>query len=172
MNEHTTPVIPDEKESELQQTPKRSSSWWSARRKLKLLICIIIIIVVALGFWHQHHVRSDKYIKSSFENNKETFQVVADYISLNTICETPTLKRGKLSIRTLCSDDACKDIKPQLEELERRNIAYISCDTTTVTFYTIYDYNYVYYTPLSSLYPVSEDTSLGNGWMYVKISKS
>lgn len=172
MNEQTASVIPDEENSNLHPTKKCSHRPWTTGRKLKLIIWLIIIIAVALGFWHQHYVRSDEYIKSSFKDNKETFQTVADYIYSNTACETPSLKRGKHSIKTLCSDDACKDIKSQLEELERRNIAYISCDVTTVTFFTIYDYNYVYYSPLSSTYPGGEKNALGNGWIYVKTSKS
>lgn len=172
MNEQTASVMTDEEENELQQISKRSRRPRTAGRKLKLIFWLIVIAVTALGFWHQRHVRSDDYIKSFFKDNKETFQTAADYISLNTMGETPSLKRGKRSIKMLCSDDACKDIKPQLEELERRNIAYISCDVTTVTFYTIYDYSYVYYTPLSSYYPDSDKNALGNGWVYVKTSKS
>lgn len=32
---------------------------WSTGRKVKWIIWIVIILAVALGFWHQHYMRSD-----------------------------------------------------------------------------------------------------------------
>ena len=56
-----------------------------------------------------------------------------------------------------------------LEELERRNVTYIDSEGLTVKFYTIYDHYYIYRSPISSS---GGEDNLGDGWSYVKTSKS
>ena len=41
---------------------------WSTGRKVKWIIWIVIILAVALGFWHQHYMRSDSQIKAVFND--------------------------------------------------------------------------------------------------------
>lgn len=165
MSEEVNPVVHDDDIDESGKLRK-----WSTGRKIKWIIWIVIIIAVALGFWHQHYMRSDNAIKAVFNDNKETFQTVADFMIENTSSEDATLRKGKRSVKTISSDKNCKEIKKQIEELERRNIEYIDCDGLTVTFYTIYDCYYVYTSPLSS---AGGEGNLGDGWWsYVKTSKS
>mgnify|MGYP000844533742 FL=1 len=142
---------------------------WSTGRKVKWIIWIVIIIAVGLGFWHQYYMRSESTIKSVFNDNKTTFQTTAEFMIESISSAEPTLSKGKCSVKSLTENDACKPVKKELEELERRNITYIDCDGLTVKFYTIYDYYYVYYSPLSS---AAGEDNLGNGWSYVKTSKS
>ena len=124
---------------------------WSTGRKAKWIIWIVVILAAALGFWHQHYMRSDSQIKAVFDDNK------------------PTLPKGKCSIKSLTENNACKSVKKELEELERRNVTYIDSDGLTVKFYTIYDHYYIYRSPISSS---GGEDNLGNGWSYVKTSKS
>ena len=84
-------------------------------------------------------------------------------------CEKPTLPKGKCSIKSLTENNACKSVKKELDELERRNVTYIDSDGLTVKFYTIYDHYYIYRSPISSS---GGEDNLGNGWSYVKTSKS
>ena len=84
-------------------------------------------------------------------------------------CQKPTLPKGKCSIKSLTENNACKSVKKELEELERRNVTYIDSDGLTVKFYTIYDHYYIYRSPLSSS---GGEDNLGDGWSYVKTSKS
>ena len=73
------------------------------------------------------------------------------------------------SIKSLTENNACKSVKKELEELERRNVTYIDSDGLTVKFYTIYDHYYIYRSPISSS---GGEDNLGDGWSYVKTSKS
>ena len=164
MSEQINPIVSDE---DINSDGKLRK--WSTGRKVKWIIWIVIIIAVALGFWHQYYMRSDSSIKTVFNDNKQTFQTVADFMLGGMTDENARLKKGKRSIGALGRDDSLKDIKTQIEELERRNIAYIECDGTKVIFYTIYDSYYVYFSPLSSTYSGND---LGGGWAYVKTSKS
>ena len=113
---------------------------WSTGRKAKWIIWIVVILAAALGFWHQHYMRSDSQIKAVFDDNK-----------------------------SLSENNACKSVKKELEELERRNVTYIDSDGLTVKFYTIYDHYYIYRSPISSS---GGEDNLGDGWSYVKTSKS
>lgn len=123
---------------------------WSTGRKVKWIIWIVIILAVALGFWHQHYMRSDSQIKAVFNDNKANFQTTAEFMIESISCEKPTLPKGKCSIKSLTENNACKSVKKELEELERRNVTYIDSDGLTVKFYTIYDHYYIYRSPISS----------------------
>lgn len=142
---------------------------WSTGRKAKWIIWIVVILAVALGFWHQHYMRSDSQIKAVFDDNKANFQTTAEFMIESISCEKPTLPKGKCSIKSLTENNACKSVKKELEELERRNVTYIDSDGLTVKFYTIYDHYYIYRSPLSSS---GGEDNLGDGWSYVKTSKS
>lgn len=47
---------------------------WSTGRKVKWIIWIVIILAVALGFWHQHYMRSDSQIKPFSMTLRLTFR--------------------------------------------------------------------------------------------------
>lgn len=142
---------------------------WSTGRKVKWIICIVVILAVALGFWHQHYMRSDSQIKAVFNDNKANFQTTAEFMIESISCEKPTLPKGKCSIKSLTENNACKSVKKELEELERRNVTYIDSDGLTVKFYTIYDHYYIYRSPISSS---GGEDNLGDGWSYVKQVKA
>ncbi|RGF49710.1 hypothetical protein DW015_02120 [Ruminococcus sp. AF37-20] len=164
MSEHINPIVSEEDMGADGKLRK-----WSTGRKAKWIIWIVIILAAALGFWHQHYMRSDSQIKAVFNDNKANFQTTAEFMIESISCEKPTLPKGKCSIKSLTENNACKSVKKKLEELERRNITYIDCDGLTVKFYTIYDHYYIYRSPLSSS---GGEDNLGDGWSYVKTSKS
>ena len=164
MSEQINPVINEE---DIDTDGKLRK--WSTGRKVKWIIWIVIIIAVVLGFWHQYYMRSESTIKSVFSDNKATFQTTAEFMIESISSAEPTLSKGKCSVKSLTENDACKPVKKELEELERRNITYIDCDGLTVNFYTIYDHYYIYRSPLSSS---GGEDNLGDGWSYVKTSKS
>ena len=137
---------------------------WSTGRKAKWIIWIVVILAAALGFWHQHYMRSDSQIKAVFDDNKANFQTTAEFMIESISCEKPTLPKGKCSIKSLTENNACKSVKKELEELERRNVTYIDSDGLTVKFYTIYDHYYIYRSPISSS---GGEDNLGNGWSII-----
>lgn len=47
---------------------------WSTGRKVKWIIWIVVILAVALGFWHQHYMRSDSQIKPFSMTIRLTFR--------------------------------------------------------------------------------------------------
>ena len=112
---------------------------WSTGRKAKWIIWIVVILAAAL----------DSQIKAVFNDNKANFQTTAEFMIESISCEKPTLPKGKCSIKSLTENNACKSVKKELEELERRNVTYLDSDGLTV----------------------GED-NLGDGWSYVKTSKS
>ena len=164
MSEHINPIV-----SKKDVGADGKLHKWSTGRKVKWIIWIVIILAVALGFWHQYYMRSDSQIKAVFDDNKASFQTTAEFMIESISSEKPTLSKGKCSIKSLTENSACKSIKKELEELERRNITYIDSDGLTVKFYTIYDHYYIYRSPLSSS---GGEDNLGDGWSYVKTSKS
>lgn len=164
MSEQINPVINEEDMGTDGKLRK-----WSTGRKVKWIIWIVIIIAVGLGFWHQYYMRSESTIKSVFGDNKATFQTTAEFMIESISSAEPTLSKGKCSVKSLTENDVCKPVKKELEELERRNVTYIDSDGLTVKFYTIYDHYYIYRSPLSSS---GGEDNLGDGWSYVKTSKS
>ena len=88
-------------------------------------------------------MRSDSQIKAVFDDNKANFQTTAEFMIESISCEKPTLPKGKCSIKSLTENNACKSVKKELEELDR--------------------------SPISSS---GGEDNLGNGWSYVKTSKS
>ena len=61
MSEHINPIVSEEDMGADGKLRK-----WSTGRKAKWIIWIVVIIAVALGFWHQHYMRSDSQIKAVF----------------------------------------------------------------------------------------------------------
>ena len=91
---------------------------WSTGRKAKWIIWIVIILAVALGFWHQHYMRSDSQIKAVFNDNKANFQTTAEFMIESISCEKPTLPKGKCSIKSLTENNACKSVKKVLSDIQ------------------------------------------------------
>ena len=113
MSEQINPIVSDDDMGADGKLRK-----WSTGRKVKWIIWIVIILAVALGFWHQHYMRSDSQIKAVFNDNKANFQTTAEFMIESISCEKPTLPKGKCSIKSLTENNACKSVKKELEELE------------------------------------------------------
>lgn len=131
--------------------------FWTKGKLIKWSVIGVIFIALVIGFWHEHYIHTEGFIKQRLLDNKTLFTEVADNLMDNSTT-------GKVNTKTLKSDATHSDILTQVEKLESIGISDISGSSDKVQFYSLYRYSLIYTADGST---PSNSKELGDGWYYI-----